>query len=151
MGRDTGQADTAEDHSHKSPVQLQQAEQWIPVSSPTATIPLSPAAKDLNKMASINSPFLSIPGGCSDKMASPDIFMLHPSVQDQKRTPLSFETFEVDKFNIGYAPVDIHGKLLLDLKNTGGWRAAFFIFGTLSSFCVLWGLYMYGEFCELFF
>jgi peptide/histidine transporter 3/4 len=37
--------------------------------------------------------------------------------------------FEVDKFSIGYTPVDIRGRPLLDLSKTGGWRAAFFIFG----------------------
>jgi hypothetical protein len=35
----------------------------------------------------------------------------------------------LDKFSIGFSPVDIHGRPFLDLSNTGGWRAAFFIFG----------------------
>lgn len=134
MGKDTRQAVSAEECSRNSPVQLQQAgqeaEQWIPVMSPSATKPLSASAI---KTAGMNSPVLSIPDGCSDKTASSDMFVLHPSVQDHKRRSVPSETCEVDKFNIGFAPVDIHGKLLLDLKNTGGWRAALFIFGTLAS------------------
>ncbi len=35
----------------------------------------------------------------------------------------------IDKFNIGFTPVDLPGRPLLDLSNTGGWRAALFIFG----------------------
>lgn len=30
----------------------------------------------------------------------------------------------------GSTPVNIHGKSILDLSKTGGWIAAFFIFGT---------------------
>ncbi|CAK9225060.1 unnamed protein product [Sphagnum jensenii] len=33
------------------------------------------------------------------------------------------------KFCIGFSPVDVRGRPLLDLSKTGGWRAAFFIFG----------------------
>ncbi|CAM6059996.1 unnamed protein product [Sphagnum tenellum] len=36
----------------------------------------------------------------------------------------------IDKFNIGFTPVDLRGRPLLDLSNTGGWRAALFIFGS---------------------
>ncbi|KAH8965622.1 hypothetical protein BDL97_04G126600, partial [Sphagnum fallax] len=32
-------------------------------------------------------------------------------------------------FCIGFSPVDVRGRPLLDLSKTGGWRAAFFIFG----------------------
>ncbi len=33
------------------------------------------------------------------------------------------------KFCMGFSPVDVRGRPLLDLSKTGGWRAAFFIFG----------------------
>lgn len=57
--------------------------------------------------------------------------MLHPSDQElkQKLPTAASEVGNINRFDIGFAPVDIHGKLLLDLKNTGGWRAALFIFG----------------------
>ncbi|CAK9872905.1 unnamed protein product [Sphagnum jensenii] len=53
---------------------------------------------------------------------------------DEQRLPVDHEpaasTIDViDKFNIGFTPVDLRGRPLLDLSNTGGWRAASFIFG----------------------
>jgi len=33
-------------------------------------------------------------------------------------------------YTAGSTPVDIHGKSIVDLSKTGGWIAAFFIFGT---------------------
>jgi hypothetical protein len=53
---------------------------------------------------------------------------------DELRLPVDHEpaasTIDViDKFNIGFTPVDLRGRPLLDLSNTGGWRAALFIFG----------------------
>ncbi len=53
---------------------------------------------------------------------------------DEQRLPVDHEpaasTIDVvDKFNIGFTPVDLRGRPLLDLSNTGGWRAALFIFG----------------------
>jgi hypothetical protein len=131
----TGHEAGTEDGSHGSPVHLQPAaEQWIPVSSPSATKPMSPAAaKELNKTAAnVGAVANNVSGG---KAAAPDTFMLLPSVQDNKPlnpTTVASETCGVDKLNIGYAPVDIRGKLLVDMKNTGGWRAALFIFGTIS-------------------
>lgn len=129
MGKDTGQVDPSEGQGHNAPVRLHQEEQWIPVVSPSSAKSLSPAPKDLTKTAVMNSSVLSSPSRCSDNMASTDIFLLHPSVGNRKPTPVPSATIEVDKFHIGFAPVDIRGRLLLDLKNTGGWRAALFIFG----------------------
>jgi hypothetical protein len=55
-------------------------------------------------------------------------------VDHEQRLPVDHEpaasTIDVvDKFNIGFTPVDLRGRPLLDLSNTGGWRAALFIFG----------------------
>lgn len=35
-------------------------------------------------------------------------------------------------YTAGSTPVDIHGKSIVDLSKTGGWIAAFFIFGIYS-------------------
>jgi len=50
---------------------------------------------------------------------------------DEQRLPVDHEpaASTIDKFNIGFTPVDLRGRPLLDLSNTGGWRAALFIFG----------------------
>jgi hypothetical protein len=49
--------------------------------------------------------------------------------QHDDQQDLSSTITILDKFSIGFSPVDIHGRPLLDLSNTGGWQAAFFIFG----------------------
>ncbi|KAJ7550068.1 hypothetical protein O6H91_07G081600 [Diphasiastrum complanatum] len=51
---------------------------------------------------------------------------------DAVKTPAPVEhgTLEKnEKWKIGFAPVDIHGRQLLDLSNKGGWKACIFIFG----------------------
>ncbi len=58
----------------------------------------------------------------------------HDDDDDELRQPVDHEpaalTIDIiDKFNIGFTPVDLQGRPLLDLSNTGGWRAALFIFG----------------------
>lgn len=45
---------------------------------------------------------------------------------DNRRTPLG------RGYTGGTTPVNIHGKPIADLSRTGGWIAAFFIFGKLS-------------------
>lgn len=146
MENGTGQASTEDcsDTSHRtSLVQLKPAEQWVPVSSPSATTPVSPARKELNKSATTYGPVVAVADGYSGKAAAPDTFMLLPSVQDHKLiTTASSGTCDVDNLNIGYAPVDIRGKLLLDMKNTGGWRAALFIFGTIHVFFLFSGVFL---------
>jgi hypothetical protein len=112
---------------HEVPV----AEKWIPVPSPLATkYPLSPSPNDAKKTISTSEPHLAMSSG-SEKQDTGSTFMLHPSDQElkQKLPTAASEVGNINRFDIGFAPVDIHGKLLLDLKNTGGWRAALFIFG----------------------
>jgi peptide/histidine transporter 3/4 len=55
----------------------------------------------------------------------------HNDDDDEQRLPVDHEpaASTIDKFNIGFTPVDLRGRPLLDLSNTGGWRAALFIFG----------------------
>ena len=147
MEENTDQADN-EDSSHTSLVQLQPTDRWVPVLSPTVTKPMSPAAKGLNKTETVEAVADAFFGRAA---VTDHTFMLPPnSVQEHKlNTTVSSETCHVhDKFNIGYAPVDIRGKLLLDLKNTGGWRAALFIFGTMSGFSLL-RLMCYAGICKL--
>jgi hypothetical protein len=53
---------------------------------------------------------------------------------DEQQLPVDHEPAAstinvIDKFNIGFTPVDLRGRPILDLSNTGGWRAALFIFG----------------------
>ncbi|KAG0556445.1 hypothetical protein KC19_11G054600 [Ceratodon purpureus] len=135
MEKNSGQVDTDNCGQTPQTTQVQSPEQWVPVSSPSATKPMSPAAKDLNKTATMYAPVGAAADEHSGKPAAPETFMLLPSVQDTQSLnttvgkTVSSETCGIDKLNIGYAPVDIRGKLLLDLKNTGGWRAALFIFG----------------------
>lgn len=112
---------------HEVPV----AEKWIPVPSPSATkLPLSPSANEAKKTISTSAPHLATSSG-SEKQDTGRTFMLQLSDQElkQKLPTVPSEAYHINKFDIGFAPVDIHGKLLLDLKNTGGWRAALFIFG----------------------
>ena len=138
MEKNSGQVDTDNCGQTPQTTQVQSPEQWVPVSSPSATKPMSPAVKDLNKTATMYAPVGAAADEHSGKPAAPETFMLLPSVQDTQSLnttvgkTVSSETCGIDKLNIGYAPVDIRGKLLLDLKNTGGWRAALFIFGTTS-------------------
>jgi len=48
-------------------------------------------------------------------------------------------------YTAGSTPVDIHGKSIVDLSKTGGWIAAFFIFGTSihSRICIFRWISLY--------
>jgi hypothetical protein len=56
------------------------------------------------------------------------VFEEHPNPQ-LVVVPTTTTTTTSHKFCIGFSPVDVRGRPLLDLSKTGGWRAAFFIFG----------------------
>lgn len=73
----------------------------------------------------------------------PPVILEDNSASDaQRRKKLSNYFIESDDrrnaFGGGYiggtTPVNIHGKPISDLSKTGGWVAAFFIFGTTSTF-----------------
>ena len=102
------------------------AEQWIPVPSPSATTPISPSRNDGKK--TVTTPIMCVSNGSDN--AAPNTFMLQPAQELKRVTSSGSEVSVVDKYNIGFSPVDIHGRVLLNLTKTGGWRAALFIFGT---------------------
>nr|XP_024361455.1 protein NRT1/ PTR FAMILY 8.2-like isoform X2 [Physcomitrium patens]PNR30826.1 hypothetical protein PHYPA_027142 [Physcomitrium patens] len=103
--------------------------QWIPVSSPSVTKPYSPAAAGSKKTTEEDASSAQCIDEISDKAPAADSSMVHATYDHKRVAPHSLKMHGVDKLNIGFAPVDLRGNLLLDLKNTGGWRAAFFIFG----------------------
>ncbi|KAJ7548755.1 hypothetical protein O6H91_07G025600 [Diphasiastrum complanatum] len=52
-------------------------------------------------------------------------------MKDEEKEPVpQADDKDIDKWAIGFAPVDRHGRPLTDLSSTGGWLAALFIFGT---------------------
>lgn len=50
--------------------------------------------------------------------------------QSTEKESIKPESLQFDKYNIGFTPVNIHGRPILDTTGTGGWRAALFVFGT---------------------
>jgi hypothetical protein len=55
--------------------------------------------------------------------------LIDPVLEEHPNSQLVVVVTTSHKFCIGFSPVDLRGRPLLDLSNTGGWRAAFFIFG----------------------
>jgi hypothetical protein len=57
------------------------------------------------------------------------VALIDPVCEEHPNSQLVVVTTPDHKFCIGFSPVDVRGRPLLDLSKTGGWRAAFFIFG----------------------
>jgi hypothetical protein len=93
-----------------------------------ATTPAPAAAAAPASSPSTMKPDSQETAGLSENTANPTSTLVASAVMPSA-------CFEVDKFSIGYTPVDIRGRPLLDLSKTGGWRAAFFIFGACFGFC----------------
>lgn len=123
---ETKLGDTSKVNQNRLNDEVPVAEQWIPVPSPSATTLISPSRNDGKK--AVSTPIMLVSNGSDN--GAPNTFMLQPAQELNRVTPSGTEVSVVDKYNIGFSPVDIHGRVLLDLKKTGGWRAALFIFGT---------------------
>jgi hypothetical protein len=94
----------------------------------TTPAPAAAAAPVSSSSPSTMKPDSQETAGLAENTANPTSTLVASAVMQSA-------CFEVDKFSIGYTPVDIRGRPLLDLSKTGGWRAAFFIFGACFGFC----------------